>query len=50
MRKTIFVSNISKIHTKFKQHPINNQYKQKYTAHPHDGVHVQFIENTAMRF
>ena len=44
-----FVFNISKIHNKFKQYPINIK---NYTAHPHDMVHVpaKFRENTAMSF
>ena len=40
--------NISKIHTKFKQHPINIK---NYTAHHHDMLHIpaKFREYTAMR-
>ena len=46
-RKKLFYN--KKIHTKFKQHPINIK---NYTAHPHDMVHItaKFRENTAMRF
>ena len=44
---TFLFFNISKIHNKFKQHPINIK---NYIVHPHDMVHVpaKFWANTAL--